>query len=294
MELAHFVRTALPVSMFLIVLSLSLRTTVPQVTSLLREPVLLFRSILAMNVVLPVIVAVAVAVFALHPAVKVALIALALSPVPPFLPGRELKLVAPAREAYVYGLFATVSVLAIFFIPLAVAVLEMALGRDIGTSPLVVARIVALTALAPLAAGLALRQWWPASVRLAAVAGAGGTALLLVAAVLILAQSWPAMMSLVGDGTLLAIVSVTLIGLAVGHVLGGPNNDDRTVLALATAIRHPAVAIAIASTSKERLVPAAIVLALVVGGIAAAPYTAWRKQLRAAGLATGQMRRSRR
>jgi BASS family bile acid:Na+ symporter len=55
------------------------------------------------------------------------------------------------------------------------------------------------------------------------------------------------MISLVGNGTILALGAFTLAGLAAGHLLGGPNRDDCTVLALATASRHPGVALAIAS-----------------------------------------------
>jgi len=44
MELAQLVCTAWPVSMFLIALSLSSRTSLSRVTSLLRAPALLLRS----------------------------------------------------------------------------------------------------------------------------------------------------------------------------------------------------------------------------------------------------------
>src|SRR6478672_8149994 len=37
---------------------------------------------------------------------------------------------------------------------------------------------------------------------------------------------WPLMASLVREGTLTAVIIITLIGIAVGHFLGGPDEDD--------------------------------------------------------------------
>ena len=66
------------------------------------------------------------------------------------------------------------------------------------------------------------------------------------------------MVSIVREGTLSAIVAIVIIaicGLAVGHFLGGPDEDDRTVLAFATVSRHPGVAMAVGSLTGEPLAP---------------------------------------
>lgn len=73
----------------------------------------------------------------------------------------------------------------------------------------------------------------------------------------------------------------TLIWLAVGHLLGGPDEDDRTVLPFATASRHPGVAVAVASLTGEPLAPVGVLLAVVVSELAVVPYKRWRKRLRA-------------
>src|SRR5215471_9944965 len=90
------------------------------------------------------------------------------------------------------------------------------------------------------------------------------------------------MVSLVGHGTVVAIGAFSLAGLAAGHLLGGPDPDDCAVLALATASRHPGVALAIASANfpGQTLVPAAILLYLVVSALVSIPYLAWRLRLR--------------
>ena len=62
--------------------------------------------------------------------------------------------------------------------------------------------------------------------------------------------------------------------LAVGQTFGGPLREDRPVLALATACRHPAVAIAIATTMfpNEQLVGAAVLADLLIAAVVTVPY----------------------
>jgi BASS family bile acid:Na+ symporter len=88
----------------------------------------------------------------------------------------------------------------------------------------------------------------------------------------------------IGDYTLLAIVLFTLAGLAVGHLLGGPDGDNRSALALATATRHPGVALAVLhAVIPENKAPAVVVvLYLLVSAVASTPYVAWRKRARGA------------
>lgn len=280
MNVAQMAGLAVSFSIFLVVLSLGLRTSLADAMFLFRQPKLLLRSILSMNVVMPLIVAAIAMLFDLHPPVKVALIAFAVSPVPPFLPGKELKLVTAGGEAYVYGLLVATSVLAIVIVPVTIAVLAVAFERAVSIAPQAIARVVAISVLLPLAAGIALRHWVPTAERWSAPINIVGMALLVLVLLLLIVRMWPAMMGLIGDGTLLAIIVVALIGLAVGHVLGGPDEDDRTVLALATASRHPAVALAVAGLTGEALAPAAVLLALIVSALASVPYTAWRRRRR--------------
>jgi BASS family bile acid:Na+ symporter len=107
---------------------------------------------------------------------------------------------------------------------------------------------------------------------------------LLVASILpILFTAWPAMVSLVGNGTIVALGAFTLAGLIAGHLLGGSDPDDCTVLALATASRHPGVALAIASANfpGQKLVAAALLLYLIVSAIVSIPYLIWRRRQQA-------------
>jgi BASS family bile acid:Na+ symporter len=279
MSLAQLIKVAILLSVMLIVLSFSLRATWRDATSLLSKPSQLLRSLLAMNVLLPLFAATLVAVFSLRPPVAIALVALSVSPVPPFLPQKQLKLVG--RQEYVYGLLGTASLLSIVLAPLTIVLIGLAFSRQVRIEPAAIGRIVALTILIPFALGLIIRRLIPTfAVRASPLASKAGVLLLVAAVVPVIITMWPAMISLIGDGTLLAIVAFMVVGLAVGHLLGGPDPDDRTVLALATATRHPGVALVIAAGNfpGEKLVAPALMLYLLVGAIASAPYVMWRKR----------------
>ena len=116
---------------------------------------------------------------------------------------------------------------------------------------------------------------------------------MLLASVLpILFTAWPAIASLIGNGTVVAIAAFILAGLAAGHLLGGPDPDDRTVLAFCTAFRHPGVAIAIAGANfpGQKLVSAAVLLYLLVSAVVSIPILAWRRRqhARIAGVIKGR------
>ena len=89
---------------------------------------------------------------------------------------------------------------------------------------------------------------------------------------------------LIGNGHVLAIAVFVAIGLLVGHLLGGPEPENRVVLALSTASRHPGVAMAIAAGTSpdEKLTIGAILLYLVVNTIISIPYVRWARARQAA------------
>jgi BASS family bile acid:Na+ symporter len=123
-----------------------------------------------------------------------------------------------------------------------------------------------------------LRRLVPSAGRLARPLAIFATVLLIAAATPILIKEWPSVRSLVGSFSVVAAALFSLVGLAVGHSLGGPDPDDRTVLALSTASRHPAMALAIAhgGASDAQGLLAAVLLVVIVSGIVSLPYVKWR------------------
>jgi BASS family bile acid:Na+ symporter len=106
--------------------------------------------------------------------------------------------------------------------------------------------------------------------------------LLIVSAVPILIGLAGTVLSVITKGTVLSLVAFALAGLIIGHALGGPEPDNRRVLALATASRHPAVALAIARANfpAQRLAAAEVFLYLILSGILSALYLSWVKRQR--------------
>jgi BASS family bile acid:Na+ symporter len=71
--------------------------------------------------------------------------------------------------------------------------------------------------------------------------------------------------------------------MLVGHVLGGPDPEHAAVLALSTACRHPAIALASAATNYPgEHFGGTILLYLLVSILVGMPYIAWQRRRLAA------------
>jgi BASS family bile acid:Na+ symporter len=280
MDLAALPPLAIKVSILVIVFGLGLNAAWSDVTYLLRHPGSLLRAVLSMFVVTPLLVAVLIVLFKPQPVVAIALLALSVSPVPPILPRKLVK--AGGDVPYVGGLLVAMSLLSIVAVPLAVAFFSGFFGREAALPPAVVAKQVGLSVLLPLALGMLVRQFAPALAgRVARGVGLVGTVLMVAGALPLVYAQWPLMRGLVSDGAAFAVALLVALGLLVGHLLGGPDENDRTVLALSTATRHPGIAMAVTvaagAQAKEEL--AVILLYLVVGGLVSLPYVKWRRRV---------------
>ena len=278
MTAAQWLGLVLQVSIMLTVLGLGLTATQQDATYLLRRPRLLARAVISMNIAMPIIAALIATTFALPLEVKVALVALAVSPVPPIIQKKQIS--AGGRREYVVGLLVAMSLLAIVLVPLTVLILDEIFGRAASITPASVAKIMLLTVLTPLGVGLLLRHWVPPAEKAAGAIIAVAGLLLVVAVVLLLYGLWPVTRTYIGNGVVAMLAALAVIGLAVGHILGGPRPGDRTALAMSTSSRHPAVALAIATSgavTEPKPELAIILLYLVVATFVALPYQKWRR-----------------
>jgi BASS family bile acid:Na+ symporter len=169
----------------------------------------------------------------------------------------------------------------IVLVPLTLRIVESLFHVPVGMTPTAIARIMVTTVLAPLMVGAATHSVAPRfAKRLARPVALLATILLVICVLPVIVIAWPAMIALIGNGTLVALAAFVVAGLIGGHLLGGPTDEDRTVLALTTATRHPGLALAIAQTNfpQEKSTLAAIMLYLLVGAIVSIPYLNWRKR----------------
>jgi bile acid:Na+ symporter, BASS family len=276
-------------SLFALVVAIGMASSWRDATWLLRSPGLLLRSVLSMQVLVPLIAVLLAAKLPLHPGVKIAIVLLSLSPVPPALPGKEMKV--GGNRSYAVSLLVVSAVLAIAVIPASLRLLSDVTTYTLGIAPMAVAQLVATSILIPLAVGMIISAFALEFGRRASpILGKLGMVLLLLGIVPPIVSMLPAMGALIGDGTLAVCAVLCLAAMLVGHALGGPDRGDRTVLALSMAMRHPAMAIALAKAnfSHEPLVVPAILLYLIVAVVVRLPYTKLSARRQAAFVARRQ------
>jgi BASS family bile acid:Na+ symporter len=141
---------------------------------------------------------------------------------------------------------------------------------------IMVGELVGLNILLPVAVGFAGRRMSAeTTARAVTLLTIGASAILGLVLVALLLRSWQLIPSLARTGTFPAIVLLPVAGLGIGHLCGGPARKNRRVLAMATATRHPALAIALASMASpndERLAGVVIALTVIAAVAAAISY----------------------
>ena len=269
---------AIQISILATVFGFGLRATVDDLLYVVRRPRLLARSLLAVFVIVPVLTVALVEMFDFQHAVEIVLVALAISPVPPILPTKETK--AGGNTSFAIGLMAILSLVSIAAVPLILEALQWLFSRQLGISTGAIAAVIVKSTLLPLVAGVAVRAALPTlAERIEKPVSLIGKVLLTVAVLPVLAGAFAGMWAAVGNGTVLAMMIVTVAGLVVGHLLGRPDPDHAVVLALSTACRHPAIALTIASTNFPQLQFGPIVLLyLIVNAIVGIPYLKWQQR----------------
>jgi BASS family bile acid:Na+ symporter len=262
------------VSVAALIFAIGLGATPGDLTYLWRRPVQLGKAVLAMYVLVPVAAILVAKLLPVTPAVKTAILVLAISAGAPLLPKKLMKL---GRDGYVFSLVVTSSLLAIVAVPLWMEIINTVIGRESAVEPQDVARLIARAFAAPLAAGMLMR--WPLSryaddisewiLRVAGI-------VLLVCGLVLLVFTGPLLIQ-VGVVPLLVLAGMTVVATAIGHVMGGPDSADRTALAVSCATRHVGIALLAAS-----VVPgprtAALVLAYTLSSVVVSLlYLRWRK-----------------
>ena len=276
--LKQIIPILLTVSLAGLVLTVGLKSARGDLIYVLTRPMLLLKAIVAVDVI-PITAAILLTLFLpLEPVVKAGIVLMAISPVPPLVPGQELGV--GARKEYAYGVYVAMALLAVIAVPIASEITTRAFGRSDSPAFIEVAKSVLIGVLIPLVVGQAVRVVAPAvAARIAPWVYRLSMLLVFAAFVPILLSIWPEMIRLVGNGTLLTMAAVTAIALVGGHLLGGPELQDRGTLAIASSIRHPGIAMMLANANfSDKRVTAAILLFLLVGFVIGIPYKQWIKR----------------
>ncbi|WP_137146876.1 bile acid:sodium symporter family protein [Mycolicibacterium sp. CR10] len=278
MDLKHLVVVAFQISLFVIVFGYGLRAEFDDLLYLFRRPALLARSLIAVLIAMPAVAVALARSFDFVPTVSIALVALAISPLPPLLPSREAK--AGGGERYGLGLMVVLAVLSIAWVPLSVQLIGLAFDRTYVVSAGDIAVVTSTSILLPLLIGMVTRRVATHfAVKISAIVEKAGKVLMPVAAVVLLIAVAPDVWRLVGDGTLLAITVFVVTGFAVGHLLGGPEPEHAAVLAFSAACRHPGTALAVAAANyPDENLRAAVLIYLAVNIVLGLSYAFWQRR----------------
>lgn len=265
-------------SLFLLVLAVGMRSEWKDLLYVFRRPQDFVRALVAVNVMVPVAAIVFCWMFPIEWPTKAGLLIMAVSPLAPFATGKMLKI--SSDRSYDVGLYSALILAAVVIVPLTAALMNPWYAHHVTISVSAIAWFVFKSVLIPLCAGIAITTVWPRlAERVAPVANLVAYLLLLLPGGLILMKSGSIMLSLIGDGTLVAISLIVITGLAAGHLLGGAEAGHRFALAQAAATRHPGIAALIASGhyAEHSHVVAAILLFLIISMVLTALYGRWAK-----------------
>lgn len=267
---------AFTLSIAVTVLGYGLSANNDDILYVFRRARLLVVSLLAMFIIMPFIALALELYFDFPHATRVALVALALTPVSSGLPKKEIS--AGGRPSYAYGLSVVVSALSIVIVPALVAFLGRLMSRPFGIPMSTLAVTLLTQILLPLAIGLLIQRFLPqVAERIRAPIVKAGTIVLWVVLILVLIPVFPSVIEVTTWRTVAGMAAFIAAGLVVGHFMGGPDPDHSVVLAIACSNRNPGMAIAIASANfpAEDFTATMVLYGFLVGFVSK-PYINWQ------------------
>lgn len=260
-----------------LILAIGMTATTDDIIYLWRRPALLFKSITAMYVVMPIAAVLMARLLDLPPGTELALVILAICAGAPLLPKKLIKF--GGDPSYVLSLIVTTSLLAIVTVPASLHVLAGIISFDTSAiTPAQVARIILKTFLLPLGLGMLLRLLFPALVEqiggpLLKIAGI----VMGLCAIVVLAAGFHLVWN-VGLPSMLAFALFTSVAILAGHLLGGPHPSTRSSLAIACSSRHIGLALLIAANTRGHHALALVVAYLLASTMVSISYIMWSKR----------------
>ena len=278
MDMKTLIPLVTTISMLMIVASVGLRAQWRDVAVAFQQSGLIWRGIVAVNLVVPLTAAVLCWALPIEPAIKTGIVIMAVSPLAPLMTSKVVK--AGVEASFAVGLYVALVLLAVLIVPATIALLSAIFPPDATISVRAVAELTAKSVLVPLAAGLTIGMLAPKIAqplaKLMTILGYIGVGL---AGVVIVYAKAGDVMSLVGNGAILAIAITVIAGIAAGHFLASPNPDNQLTLGVAAAMRHPGLAAMIAQAnftdSRTALAP---MLFMLTSTIVSTGYMQWMKR----------------
>jgi BASS family bile acid:Na+ symporter len=253
---AHLLVILVKITIFSLMLAIGLNLSFEKMLSLWRNPALLFRAILAVVVLVPLVVVLLLKLFNLPSEVMIGLALLAASPGAPLTTKRAQ--LAGARFRYSASLQLTLALLAVLIAPLTLAIFSTLFERlSNKVTILEVAKQVTMVQFFPVTLGLLIQKFGTNfAEKIAQPLIFMANSLFLVLVVLACIVGLPLMFKVWGL-PLVAIALMVIISLGIGHALGGPDDDKRSILAISCIARNVGLAlfIAILNEVQQQVIP---------------------------------------
>lgn len=268
-------------TLFVVMFDLGIAIVPGEFRWVLARPARLGKALFAVLFAVPVVALVVTRALDLPRHAEVGIVLMAIAPGAPVALRRSLG--AGGHRAFAPALQISLAILAVASMPLSIAALDEYYGASASIDPRHLARQVFTAQLLPLGVGMLVRRLLPLPAarfepRLRRVGGI----LLVVLVALALVNIGPIVVD-AGWRVALAIVVVTAIALAVGHLLGGPDPGTRTATAISSAARNPGLALLVAALNAAPPgIGAAVLAYFVFSALTVVPYVAWRRRTAAA------------
>jgi BASS family bile acid:Na+ symporter len=270
------------VTIFSLMLAIGCNLSIEKMLSLWRKPALLLRALLAVVVLVPSAVFLLLKMLNLPPEVMTGLVLLAVSPGAPLTTKRSQ--MAGARFRHSASLQLTLALLAVLVTPLTLAIFTASFGEISEKVPILdVARQVTVVQFLPVTLGLLLQKYggkYAEAIAKPLALIANGLFLVLI--ILACIVGLPLLFKVWGL-PLVAIALMTVISLGIGHALGGPDDGQRSILAISCIARNVGLAlfIAILNNVQKQVLPT-LVAYVIVGAAFGVVYSIWIKRKLAA------------
>ena len=276
-SLLGILRISLPLTIMVSMFAQGLSMTPAQLMFFKERPLLLLRSLVVVLVVIPMAALGIILLLQPSPAVGVGLAILVASPAGPMMLVRVAK--QGGSLAYMASLHLSLALLAVFTVPITLYLFSRALGFPIEVGEFAVGKVVGLTILLPVGAGVLMRTFFPRSADWSGptLARAGGIALN-VSVLLVVTLTYRLLLR-IDPWSYFVMAAVVVVSLAIGHCLGPRETGERTALTLEGANRHPGLAMTIATLKFSPLQTMQVLIPyLVVFFIMTTVYLQWRKR----------------
>jgi BASS family bile acid:Na+ symporter len=262
-------------TLFVIMFDLGMAIVPVELRWVMQRPGLVARALFCVLIAVPALVWLVARAFAVPRSAEIGMMLMAIAPGAPVALRRSLD--AGGHRAFAPALQMLLAVLAIVSMPLWIAGLNHVYAGEASIDPRELARQVFFAQLMPLGLGMGARRLLPAqSARFEPWLHKLGSILLALLLALALIDVYQTVLGAgVGVGT--AVVVATMLALAVGHLMGGPDPTTRTSTAISSAARNAGLALLVAALNNASPAIIAAVLAyLVLSAFTVIPYAVWR------------------